>query len=78
MTCLRGVRTFLFILLLFLIGACANPEAKSKELYELAQFEEEQHNVQHAKKLYEELLKDYPATSFASKAKERLDRLEGK
>lgn len=75
---LRGAQRAFLILSLFLIGACSNPEAKSKELFDLAQFEEEQHNVQHAKQLYEEVIKDYPSTSVASKAKERLSRLEGK
>ncbi|HZR46858.1 MAG TPA: hypothetical protein VFA47_09150 [Candidatus Manganitrophaceae bacterium] len=74
----RSVHRALLALSFFLIGACSNPEAKSKELFELAQFEEEQHNVQHARQLYEEVIKDFPASSFAPKARERLGRLEGK
>lgn len=51
---------------------------KGKELFDTAQFEEKQHNGEHARKLYEELVKKYPGTEFATKASERLKALPGK
>ena len=51
---------------------------KGKELFETAQFEEKQHNEEHARKLYEEIVKKYPGTEFAQKASERLQVIKGK
>ena len=45
---------------------------KGKELYETAQFEEKQHNVEHARQLYDELVKKYPGAEYALKGAERL------
>ncbi|VAX29146.1 hypothetical protein MNBD_NITROSPIRAE01-1247 [hydrothermal vent metagenome] len=67
---------FLGLLLLFSFTACSNPEGKSAQLYETAQFEEEQFNIEHATKLYEEILKKYPESDFAGKAKKRLEALK--
>lgn len=67
---------FMGLLLLFSFAACSNPEGKSAQLYETAQFEEEQFNVEHATKLYEEILKKYPESDFADKAKKRLEVLK--
>jgi outer membrane protein assembly factor BamD (BamD/ComL family) len=46
-----------------------------QRLYETAQFEEKQHNVDHAVKLYEEIVSKHPGTPFAVKANERLMEL---
>ena len=73
----NGKRFLIAVSLLFL-SACANPEGKSQQLYETAQFEEQQNNFKHARQLYEEITRDYPTTSYASKAKERLGQIEGK
>ena len=51
---------------------------KGKELFDTAQFEEKQHNEEHARKLYEEIVKKYPGTEFAQKASERLQAIKGK
>lgn len=72
----KSMRFFLSAALIFLWAACSNPEGKSRELYETAQFEEQQHNIEHAKQLYEEILQKYPESSLASKAKERLESLK--
>lgn len=84
--CLVGSHSFtifknhlLILTLLFsfhLLAACSNPDAKSQELYETAQFEEQQRNFPHAKKLYARIISDYPETPSAAKAKERLKALE--
>ncbi|MFQ5596416.1 MAG: tol-pal system YbgF family protein [Nitrospiria bacterium] len=72
----KGLVLFLSLGFLWALSACANPEGKGQALYETAQFEEQQSNFKHAKQLYREILRDYPESSFASKAKERLDALE--
>ena len=64
--------------LLLLALGCSNQEAKSKELYATAQFEEQQRNFKHARQLYERILKDYPETETAKQAEGRLKELEGK
>ncbi len=75
--CFRISQIFSIGLLLLALG-CANPEAKSKELYETAQFEEQQRNFKHARQLYERILKEYPNSQTAGAAKERLKEIEGK
>jgi outer membrane protein assembly factor BamD (BamD/ComL family) len=47
-----------------------------QQLFETAQFEEQQHNQVHAKELYEHILRDYPAGPVARKAEERLKELK--
>lgn len=64
--------------LLLLALGCGNPEAKSKALYDTAQFEEQQRNFKHARQLYERILKEYPKTETARQAEARLKELEGK
>lgn len=74
---IKNIR-LLFIggLFFFSLLACSNKEGQSQALYETAQFEEQQFNLKHAKQLYEEIIQDYPETSFASKAKTRLKTME--
>jgi outer membrane protein assembly factor BamD (BamD/ComL family) len=48
---------------------------KGQELYETAQFEEKQHNREHAVQLYGEIVAKYPNSPVAARAKERLAEL---
>lgn len=67
-----------FVLLagvIFLFGAGCSGD-RSKEIFETAQFEEKQHNNEHAEKLYSELLTKYPKSPLARQAQERLDALK--
>ena len=58
------------ISLIFLaVLGCGDP---AKDLFETAQFEERQHNQTHARELYEQIVKQYPASDFAKKADARL------
>lgn len=66
----------LSISLFFALTACSNPERQSQALYETAQFEEQQMNFKHAKQLYQEILRDFPNTSSAAKAKDRLAEID--
>lgn len=73
----RISQVFSIGLMLLALG-CGNTEAKSKELYNTAQFEEQQRNFKHARQLYERILKEYPETETAKQAEIRLKELEGK
>lgn len=66
-------RSWVFVLLLGLVlTACSD---KPKELLETAELEERQHNLVHAKQLYEELVRLYPASPQAEIARARLTSL---
>jgi outer membrane protein assembly factor BamD (BamD/ComL family) len=45
---------------------------KGKELFETAQFEETQHNRDHAVQLYREIIRKYPGSGYAEKAGRRI------
>ena len=62
-----------FLILPWLLFACSGSGAK--ELYETAEFEELQNNHRHAVELYERIVKEYPKSDYAPKAKERLENL---
>jgi ferritin-like protein len=55
------------------LAAC-NGE-KPKELLETAELEERQHNLVHAKQLYEDLVRLYPSSPQAETARKRLASL---
>jgi len=65
-----------FALTVLASAGCAGD--KSKELFETAQFEEKQHNNEHAEKLYAEIIAKYPDSPLAKKAQERLAVLKKK
>ncbi len=48
---------------------------KAKDLLETAELEERQHNVAHAKQLYEDLIRLYPDSNQAGTAQARLAAL---
>jgi outer membrane protein assembly factor BamD (BamD/ComL family) len=72
----KSVRIFLINAMLFGLLACSGEQGEAKELFETAQFEELQKNTDHARKLYEDLLKRYPKTKYAKKAEIRLAAME--
>ncbi len=51
---------------------------KAKEMLETAQLEERQMNLPHAKQLYEEIVRLYPASKEADVARTRLVDLGGR
>ncbi len=66
-------RITIILLLGILMAGCSGD--KGKELYETAQFEEQQHNRDHAVQLYREIVKKYPGGAYAEKAGKRLAEL---
>jgi len=58
------------VVLCVVLAACSGD--KPKELLETAELEERQHNVVHAKQLYEDLVRLYPSSPQAETARKRL------
>ena len=56
----------------FCIALTACSGDRPKELLETAELEERQHNVAHAKQLYEDLIRLYPSSPQAETAQARL------
>jgi len=70
---LRLVQPLLGGVLLLTAVACQD---KAAHLLEIGQFEELQNNPQHARELYEELIRDYPQSEQATTARARLAKLK--
>jgi TolA-binding protein len=64
------------VLFLALLTGCASGEKKAGELLDTARFEEKQHNLEHATKLYDEILRVYPSSPAAKAAAARLAELK--
>lgn len=71
-------RLFLILLLALVPSFSACTGDGGKQLYETAKFEEVQNNREHAKELYEEIVKKHPGGEYAKKAEERLKELKVK
>lgn len=70
---IRMLHTGLCMVLLSLTLACSGD--KAKELLDIAEFEERQMNLPHAKQLYEEVIRLYPSSKQAEVARARLAQL---
>ncbi len=68
-----GLRVLLVLVLTLPLAGCGDG---AEEMFETAQFEEVQNNKEHARKLYNRILRDHPDSPFAAKARERLAALE--
>ena len=60
----------------FCIVLAACSADKPKELLEIAEFEERQMNLPHAKQLYEDVIRHYPTSKEAATARTRLAALK--
>ncbi len=64
----------LMVLILALpLAGCGD---RAEEMFGTAQFEEVQNNKEHARKLYNRILRDHPDSPFAAKARQRLAAME--
>jgi len=68
------IRLMLCALCCILLLSCSGD--KAKELLETAEFEERQMNLPHAKQLYEDVIRLYPASKEAETARARLATLK--
>lgn len=64
------------LLTIILLAVCASRDTKAAELLETARFEEKQNRLEHATKLYSEIVSAYPAYHVAVDAKARLQELK--
>lgn len=62
----------LLVMFVMVMGATGCSSNGGKELFETAQFEEKQHNLEHARQLYAEIVRKYPGSDLARQAEERL------
>jgi hypothetical protein len=65
-----GRRWIGVVLLLGLLMGCGEDP---RQLFETAQFEEQQNNRAHARELYEQIIQDHPDSEYADKARQRLE-----
>ena len=71
---MKRVVLILTILVSLVLSACSDNRAQ--ELFETAELEELQHNQDHARQLYEEIISKYPNSEYAKNAEERLAALQ--
>lgn len=72
---MKGIPAKILVLSLIIICvpvllSCSAENAK--DLYKTAEFEELQNNRDHANKLYNEIVKKYPESEYAEKARKKL------
>lgn len=72
--CARGLVAALFALTLLLFGCWGE---SVDQMMRTAEFEELQHNHEHARKIYQRVIEKFPHTAAARRAAERLAALEG-
>jgi outer membrane protein assembly factor BamD (BamD/ComL family) len=72
--CIRPLTLLFIVICFFAITACTGNEAE--ELFKTAQFEELQNNREHARQLYENIIKNYPQSEYARKAEISLSEME--
>jgi TolA-binding protein len=78
MTKHKRIRGLVFGAALLLAGATLSgcPGRGATEMLDTAQLEEKQENFPNARKLYEQIVRDYPGSPEAAKAAERLAALQ--
>jgi outer membrane protein assembly factor BamD (BamD/ComL family) len=70
-------KKILLVVTVFCLALAACSADKGKEQFDTAQFEEKQHNRDHAIQLYEEIVRKYPDSPYAAQARQRLAALKG-
>jgi len=70
--------SILIIIVICLVSITGCSGDTPKELFETAKLEELQNNPDHARKLYQEIIKDHPESKYAKDAEKRLVTLPQK
>jgi TolA-binding protein len=70
---IRNTLSCAAVMLSLVLSGCSGDKAKT--LLETAELEERQMNIPHAKQLYEEVIRVYPSSPEAQRARERLAKL---
>jgi TolA-binding protein len=70
------MRVFLVVLIIFSMAVLGCQGKEAQQLFDTAQLEELQHNREHARALYEEIIIKHPDSAVAAKAKERLSAMK--
>lgn len=66
-------RILLVLCCALLLAGCGD---RAQEMFETAQFEEQQFNAGHAAQLYRQILEKHPDSPYAAQARQRLEALE--
>jgi len=74
----RGWKLCLALSLCLFVLGIAGCSQDAEQLFEVAEFEEKQSNLNHARQLYERIIEIDPNGYFATKARERLAELDKK
>ena len=72
---MKAATPITMFLTLAMLAGCSTGEKKATELLETARFEEKQRNLEHARKLYDEILRTYPSSAAAQAAAKRMTEL---
>lgn len=67
---------FLTMTIMTMLAGCSSGNSRAAEIFETARFEEKQNNLEHATKLYEEIVAKYPNSPLAKEAATRLADLK--
>lgn len=70
------LKSILIILCIALFAVACSSDKKATELLDTAGFEVKQNNIDHAVKLYNEIIQKYPDTQAAKTAKTRLQEIK--
>lgn len=60
---------------ILVLAACTGGDRAARELCDLARFEQQQFNHEHARELYEQVLRQYPDSSSADTARAALSAM---
>lgn len=69
-------RFILSLMIFFSVAVSGCSGDKAKTLMDTALLEEKQHNPDHARKLYQEIIQKYPDSAYAKEAQKRLSDLK--
>ena len=73
---MKGTVVRLLLMFCLAVALGCSSDRKAEELLETARFEEKQHNLEHATKLYEQIVQQYPGSEPEKQAAARLAELK--